>query len=94
MGIVIEVVRFALLIFIVLLLARVVLSLILTVSRDWKPAGVALVFTEGVYTVTDPPVKALRRLIPPLTIGQIRFDLSLMIVLLASTILYNVTAVI
>ena len=60
---VIDVVRLLLFLFMLLLLARVVLSLVLSISRDWHPKGASLVATEGVFTITDPPLKALRKVI-------------------------------
>ncbi len=79
MPFVIDAIKFVLFIFMLLLLARVVLSLVIAVSRDWHPRAPAWWSTEGVFTITDPPLKALRRLIPPLTIGQIRLDLAFLI---------------
>ena len=73
-----------------MLLARVVLSLVLSVSRDWHPKGAGLVVTESVFTVTDPPIKALRKVIPPLRLGAISFDLAFLIVFLAVSILWQV----
>jgi YggT family protein len=32
-----------------------------------------------IYTITDPPLKALRRLIPPLRLGSINLDLSFLV---------------
>ncbi|HEY5484846.1 MAG TPA: YggT family protein, partial [Propionibacteriaceae bacterium] len=45
----------------------------------WRPRGVVLIVAEAVYTITDPPLRALRRLIPPLTLGSIRLDLAFMV---------------
>ena len=42
--------------------------------------------------MTDPPIKALRRFIPPLRIGNFALDLSFIIVLVAAYILLSVTA--
>jgi YggT family protein len=42
------------------------------------------VLLEVILTLTDPPVKLLRRLIPQLTIGAVRFDLSIMVLLLVA----------
>lgn len=75
--------QFVLFIFMLLLLARVVLSLVIALSHDWHPSGVGLVVTETVFTLTDPPLKALRRLIPPLTLGQIRLDLAFLVLFFA-----------
>jgi YggT family protein len=77
---------FALFVFWLLLIARVVVEFIRSFSRDWQPKGVTVVILELIMTVTDPPVKLLRRLIPQLTIGAVRFDLSIMVLLLAAFI--------
>jgi YggT family protein len=45
-----------------------------------------------VFTLTDPPVKLLRRLIPPLRLGAVSLDLSLMILLIVGWILLRVLA--
>jgi len=77
---------FALFVFWLLLIARVVVEFIRSFSRDWQPKGVTVVILELIMTVTDPPVKLLRRLIPQLTIGAVRFDLSIMVLLLVAFI--------
>jgi YggT family protein len=77
---------FALFAFWLLLIARVVVEFIRSFSRDWQPKGLTVVVLEVIMTVTDPPVKLLRRLIPQLTIGAVRFDLSIMVLLLVAFI--------
>ena len=77
---------FALFIFWLLLIARVVVEFIRSFSRDWHPRGITVVILEVIMTVTDPPVKLLRRLIPQLTIGAVRLDLSIMVLLLVAFI--------
>lgn len=89
MRILISAVQFFLLIFMLLLVARVVLSLVMSLARDWEPKGAGLVATEGVFTVTDPPLKALRRIIPPLTLGQFRLDLAFLILFFAVSYLWG-----
>ncbi len=69
--------------FLMFLLGRVVLSWVQVLARDWRPTGVAAVIVESVYSVTDPPIKLLRSLIPPITIGQIRLDLAVIILFFA-----------
>jgi YggT family protein len=81
-----EILGFALFVFWLLLIARVVVEFIRSFSRDWQPKGLTVVVLEVIMTVTDPPVKLLRRLIPQLTIGAIRFDLSIMVLLLVAFI--------
>ena len=59
-------------------------------ARQWVPRGALLVGLEGVYSATDPPIKALRRVIPPLRIGSISLDLSFLIVLVAAYVLLRI----
>jgi YggT family protein len=79
-----EILGFALFVFWLLLIARVVVEFIRSFSRDWRPKGFTVVILEVILTLTDPPVKLLRRIIPQLTIGAVRFDLSIMVLLLAA----------
>jgi len=81
-----QILGFALFLFWLLLIARVVVEFIRSFSRDWHPRGFTVVVLELIMTVTDPPVKLLRRLIPQLTIGAVRLDLSIMLLLLAAFI--------
>ena len=69
----------ALWLFFVLLIARLVIDYIQMFARSWRPTGVLLVAAEVIYTITDPPLKALRRLIPPLRLGSINLDLSFLV---------------
>jgi len=77
-----ELLGFALFVFWLLLIARIVVEFIRSFSRDWQPRGVTVVALEAIMTVTDPPVKLLRRIIPQLTIGAVRLDFSIMVLLL------------
>lgn len=69
----------ALWLFFVLLIARLVLDYIQMFARSWRPHGFMLIVAEVIYTVTDPPLKALRKVIPPLRLGQITLDLSFLV---------------
>jgi YggT family protein len=79
-------------IYLVILIARLVLDYVVIFARDWRPSGVVLVIVEAIYTVTDPPIKALRRVIPPIRIGNISFDLAFLIVLIGVQVLINVVS--
>ena len=81
-----QILGFALFVFWLLLIARVVVEFIRSFSRDWHPKGVTVVILELIMTVTDPPVRLLRRIIPQLTIGAVRFDPSIMVLLLLAFI--------
>lgn len=78
------------LVFFVVLIGRLVLDWIQVFARDWRPRGPVLVVAEGIYTATDPPLHALRRLLPPLRIGQIQLDLAFIVLFFAVTILMGV----
>jgi YggT family protein len=76
--------------FIVLLFVRLIVDWIQIFARSWTPRGPVLVILEGIYTVTDPPVKALRKIIPPLRLGGVAIDLSFVALLLICYILLSV----
>ncbi len=81
-------------IFIVLLFVRLVVDWIQMFARSWVPKGPVLVVLEGVYSATDPPVKALRKVLPPLRLGGVALDLSFLAVLLICYILRALNAAI
>ncbi|WP_143218881.1 YggT family protein [Actinokineospora bangkokensis] len=64
-----------------LLTARVVVEFVRMFARDWRPAGGVAVTLETIYTVTDPPVRLVRRIIPTVRIGGVGLDLSIMVLL-------------
>jgi YggT family protein len=67
--------------FLLTLLARFVLSAVLQYARRWQPRRGAAAGLESVWSVTDPPLKALRRVIPPLRIGTVSIDLASLVLL-------------
>ena len=81
---------FVLLLFFLLLLARLVFDYVMMFARSWRPSGVVAVGLEVVYSVTDPPLKALRRVIPPLRLGSFSIDLGFMVLLFVVYVLMNV----
>lgn len=83
LGLVISALVFVVYLFFAALICRLVLDWIQALSRGWRPRGPVLVVAEGIYTVTDPPLKFLRRLIPPLSLGSIRLDLAFLVLMLA-----------
>jgi YggT family protein len=82
-----QAIYFALWLFLVFLFARLVVDWVQFFARSWEPKGPLLVVLEGVYTVTDPPVKALRRIIPPLRFGGFALDLSFLVLVVIIYIL-------
>ena len=90
MRLVLEVASFVLLVFFILLIARLVFDYVMMFARSWRPSGVAAVGLEVVYSVTDPPLKALRRVIPPLRLGNFSIDLGFMVLLFVVYVLMQV----
>ncbi|MFC7548463.1 YggT family protein [Plantactinospora sp. GCM10030261] len=68
-------------VFLLVLLARFVLGAVLQYGRRWQPGRGASAGLEVVWSVTDPPLKALRRVIPPLRIGTVSIDLASLVLL-------------
>lgn len=81
---------YILFIFIALLWIRFIVDWVQVFARRWEPHGPLLVALEGVYSATDPPIVALRRVIPPLRIGSIALDLSFLLVMVTAWLLLNV----
>ncbi len=73
-----------------ILIVRLILDLVQVFSRTWRPRGPLLLIAEGVYTVTDPPLRLIRRVLPPLRIGQVQFDLAFLLLLVGLQILINI----
>jgi YggT family protein len=88
--VVFEVLNFILTIFWLLLIGRIVVEAIGSFARDWRPTGLLVVVLETVFTVTDPPVKLLRRLVPSVSIGGLRLDLGIFVLFLLVFLLMNV----
>ena len=85
-GMVIEIVLW---VFIAFLWIRFVVDWVQVFARSWEPRGVLLVLLEIVYSVTDPPINALRRVVKPLRIGNFALDLSfILVMILAYVALY------
>ncbi|WP_046470829.1 YggT family protein [Allosalinactinospora lopnorensis] len=94
MSIVQSVLLVALNIFLFVLIGRLVFELVQAFARSWRPTGILLVLAEVVYTVTDPPLKFLRRFIKPVRLGSVALDLSFTVLFLFVVILIQiVTAV-
>jgi YggT family protein len=88
-----QILYFIVLIFFITLIGRLIIDWIQVFARDWRPRGVVLVIAEAIYSVTDPPLKALRRVLPPLTIGQVQIDLAFIVIFLITSLLLSLLAV-
>jgi YggT family protein len=85
-----EVLTYVLTIYLVILIGRMIFQWVQVFSRDWRPSGILLVIAESIYTVTDPPLRFLRRFLPSLRIGMVALDLSFMVLFIVILILLEV----
>jgi YggT family protein len=85
-----EVLTYVLTIYLVVLIGRMIFSWVQVFARDWRPSGVLLVIAEGIFTITDPPLRFLRRFIPTVRLGMMALDLSFMVLFIVILILLEV----
>ncbi|HIZ98526.1 MAG TPA: YggT family protein [Candidatus Janibacter merdipullorum] len=70
-----------------ILIGRLIFEWIQVFARDWRPTGPVLVVAEVIYSLTDPPLKAIRKVIPPLRLGGVAIDLAFLVLILVVSIL-------
>lgn len=70
-----------------LLLARIVIEMIQSFSRSWRPGRVFSIVGEVIFVITDPPVKLVRKLIPPMPMGAVQLDVSVLVLFFVLMIL-------
>ena len=85
-----EVLGFVVFLYFLVLIGRVVFDWIRIFAKEWRPRGAALLVAEPVYTLTEPPLRALRKVIPPLRLGGVALDLSFMVLFFIVCILFIV----
>jgi YggT family protein len=78
--------------YVLVLITRLVLEYVAIFARDWRPRGPLLLLSEVVFTLTDPPLKAIRKVVPNLRIGSVSLDLSFLILLFAISITRGILA--
>lgn len=76
-------------IYVLVLIVRLVFDYISMFARSWRPRGPVLVLAEALYALTDPPLNAIRRVVPPLRLGSISLDLGFLILIFGVSILRN-----
>jgi len=83
-----------LLIYFYVMWARFVVDLVSQFNRNWRPRGALLVLANAVFAITDPPIRAVRRILPPLRMGVVALDFGWSIVMLIVIVLMSVTTVV
>jgi YggT family protein len=91
-NVVASVVYYVLLIYFLTMWARFVLDLVRAVRRGWRPRGAGLVAAEAVYTVTDPPIRLFRRVLPPVSFGPVALDFGWSLAMLCCVIFMYIAA--
>lgn len=87
MSLVFALIYLVLMLFQLALIIRIVYDAVQMFARNWRPRRLALILASMVYSVTDPPIRLFRRLIPPLRLGGVSLDLAFIVVFLGATIL-------
>ncbi|MER7797667.1 YggT family protein [Microbacterium sp. NPDC096154] len=90
-GLIASILNLVVLLYIVVLFARLVLEYIPMFNREWRPKGALLIVAEVTYTLTDPPIRFFRRFIPPLRIGGIAIDFAFALTMLVCFVLLSIT---
>lgn len=65
-----------------ILVGRAIVDMIMSFNRSWRPTGVIVALVDIVFSLTDPPLRFLRRFVPPLRLGAVALDLSFIILIL------------
>ena len=79
--------QFVLLVFLIFLILRLIMETVFSFARSYQPTGITAIVLELVFSVTDPPLKALRRVLPPLRIGSVSLDLAFLVLIILVQIL-------
>ncbi|WP_068266690.1 YggT family protein [Janibacter limosus] len=90
MSIVRGVLHLVLYVYFLILIGRLVLDWIQVFARQWRPRGVILVVAEAIYTVTDPPLKAIRKVVKPIRFGGVAIDVAFLLLILAVSVLLSI----
>ncbi len=71
------------------LIGRFILDLLISLRPGFRPKGLLLPVSEIIFTVTDPPLKFLRRFIKPVRFGAISLDFAWTLLVLVVILLRN-----
>ena len=83
---------FLLLMYFFVLWGRFIVDLVRGINRSWRPRGFVLVLVELVYTLTDPPLKFFRRILPRVSFGPIALDLGFSVTMLGTIVAMSIVS--
>jgi YggT family protein len=82
-----QIIGLVLWVYFIVIWVRVLIEITRMFARRWRPVGVTAIGLEVIYASTDVVLRPIRRLVPPIRIGTVRLDLSVMILLLVIIVL-------
>lgn len=77
-------------IFVSLLIVRIVTEMVQGFSRSFQPPRWFALLVEPIFRITDPPVIGLRKIIPPVRLGNLGLDVSVLVLFFLCTIAQSV----
>ena len=93
MGAILGLIYWALNLFLIALIGRLILDYIRVFSPSWRPQGVVLAIAELIYSITDKPLSFVRQFVPPLRLGCIALDLSFIVVFFVVQLLMRLVVI-
>lgn len=72
------------------LFLRIIIDYVRMFARSWRPNTILLGIFEVIFTITEPPMRFVRRFVPPLRIGGVALDLSFIVLLIAINLLQSI----
>lgn len=72
------------------LIIRIIVEMVASFSRNFRPPRWFTLVAEPLFAVTDPPVKGLRKIIPLLRLGNVSLDVSIIVLFLLLGLLSTV----
>jgi YggT family protein len=72
------------------LFLRIIIDYIRMFARSWRPNTILLGIFEVIYSITEPPMRFVRRFVPPLRLGGVALDLSFIVILIAINLLQTI----
>ena len=90
MGYIFALITIILYVLYVSMLLRMLFDWVRMFAPGWRPNGIVLLFASGVYAVTDWPMNLLRRLIPPVRVGNVALVTGCLILIVLLSFLLNI----
>jgi YggT family protein len=78
---------YVLTLYLLILIGRLIIDMLQMYSRSWSPTGLLARVAEILFTLTDPPLRLLRRYIRPVRLGSVGLDLSYTLLFLVIIVL-------